>query len=316
MLSLPTLPLPRHVALAVPLLLALAILTGGTTLRAQTVVIRSVVAAGSGSSASAGHSVRGTVSQTGVGRLLHGGDARHDVGFWYKAYQPEVIARVSIPKLEAEIGTRITVPLRLTMGATRSPFLPRSFRARVRYNHTLMRPAGSTPGCSYDGGDCVLEITGQATQEGTIAELEFIVALGDAESTPITIESFDWQMQREDERITTVLEHGSLTLLGVCRVNGELRLIRSGAMVSRVRVWPNPISRSGSLEYVSAETGPIEIHLVDLLGNDIATLLSTDAEAQRLYQVDIDLSQVPSGSYHLVYITPSQRIAQRLLVTQ
>jgi hypothetical protein len=283
---------------------------------AQTTISRDVVAGGSGTTSSGGHSVRGTVSQTAVGRLTHASTDRHDVGFWYRAYQPEVIARVSFPLLEAEVGTRVTIPLLLTTTTARKPFFERPFRARVRFNGTLLHPAGSTPPCAYDGDDCVIEISGVASGDGTIAALEFIVALGNAERTPLVIESFEWYAKHEDERIATTRENGELALLGVCREGDEIRLIRSGAFLSRLRAWPNPVTSSGTVEFVSAETGPVSVLLVDMLGNTVATLVERNAEAQRLYQVAIDLENISSGSYHLVYITPSQRISQRLLIMQ
>jgi hypothetical protein len=298
------------------LLFLLAPILFSVTLHAQTQITRDVVAGGGGTTSSGGHTVRGTVSQTAVGRLTHASNERHDVGFWYRAYQPEVVARVSIPSLEAEVGTRVTIPVRLTTSESRKPFFERPFRARIRFNGTLLHAVGSTPACTYDEDDCLIDISGTATADGTIAELEFIVALGNAESTPLVIESFEWQPKHEDERIATTREHGELKLLGVCRVGNEIRLIRSGAFLSRMRAWPNPISRAGTVEYVSAESGPITLLLVDMLGNTITTLVETDVEAQRLYQVEIDLENIPSGSYHLVYITPSQRMTQRLLIMQ
>jgi hypothetical protein len=289
----------------------------GMELHAQTTVTRKVIAGGGGTTASSGHTIRGTLSQTAVGRLTYGSSAdRHNVGFWYWALRPEVVTRVSIPQLQAEPGTRLMIPLNLETGPTLAPFIPRPFRARIRFNHTLLHAAGSTPACTYDNNDCVIEINGIATvEDGVIAEMEFIVALGNAESTPLTIEEFTWE-QKGEERIATVREHGELQLLGVCREGDQIRLIRSGSFASRIRIWPNPVAERATLEFVSAETGPVEIRLVDMLGNDVAELVTAEAKAEQLYRLELDLGAVASGSYVLVYSTPSGKMTQRLLVTQ
>jgi hypothetical protein len=284
-------------------------------LRAQTSIIRKVVGGGGGTTASSGHIIRGTFSQTAVGRMIHNGSDRHDVGFWYWAYQPEVIARVSIPHVDAEAGTRLTIPMTLTVDETRKPFLPRAFRARVRFNRTLLHQTGATPPCDPGVDGCVIEINGVANADGTIAEMEFVTALGDSEATPLAFEEFEWE-QKGEERIATAKDDGEMRLLGVCREGGQIRLIRSGAFASRIRVWPNPATDHAMVEYVAAESGTISIRLVDLYGNEVARLLESDVEAQRLYQAEIDLDAVPSGSYTVVYSTPTQTTTQRLLITQ
>jgi hypothetical protein len=259
--------------------------------------------------------MRGSISQTAVGRLDRGSGDQHDVGFWYWAYRPEATVKVSIPHVQAEVGTRITMPLTLTVTSSKTDFLPRAFHARIRFNRTILRQGSGTPPCDATTGDCVIEIDGTATAEGPIAQMEFITALGDSEGTPLTIEEFTWQ-QKGEERIATARENGDVTLLGICRQGGQIRLIKSGEFASRVRVWPNPATTRTTLEYVAAEAGPVTIRLVDLFGNDVTKLVSTDVEAERLYQTEIDLSQIPSGSYTLVYSTPTQMLTQHLIVTQ
>ncbi|MEP7220795.1 MAG: T9SS type A sorting domain-containing protein [Bacteroidota bacterium] len=283
---------------------------------AQTTLTRSVISGGGGTVSDSAHHLRGTLSQTAAGRAIRNIDDRHDAGFWYWAYRPEFVAHVSIPHLQAEVGTRLTVPIHLSVSGTRRPFLPRAFHARISFNHTLLRAAGSTPACTSTDHNCTLEIDGTATtMDGNIAELEFIAVLGDSESTALTIEEFEWT-KSNDERIATVREPGVFDLLGVCRAGGEIRLIRSGAFASRLRVWPNPVADRATMEFVAAESGPVSIRLVDLLGNDVARLAAADAEAERLYSSEIDLRGIPSGPYMLVYTTPTAVMTQRLLITR
>jgi len=298
------------------LLLTFLLCMAEGALHAQHIVTRRVIAGGGGTSGSGSHTLQGTVSQGAAARLTSTGGKRHDVGFWYTPVSPEVTTIVSLPHTEAEVDTRLTLPLHLTVGQAQIPFLPRAFHARIRYNHTLLRPVGSTPGCTYADNDCLLEIDGMATEEdGVIASLEFIAVLGDSERTALTIEDFTWERQGE-ERIATLREHGLFELLGICRVGGEIRLIHSGTFASRVAAWPNPAHDHVALEYVAAESGPVEIKLLDPLGREVAQLVQADVEAQRLYRIEVDLARVPSGAYVLTYTTPTRRLTQPLLIAQ
>jgi hypothetical protein len=298
-------------------LLVLGGLSATPALHAQTILKRNVMGGGGGTVTSTEHTVRGTLSQTAVGRLTHAGSDRHDVGFWYWAYHPDVITQVSIPTMQAEIGTRVRIPVEVTVGTTLIPFTPRNFHARISYNHTLLRTAGNTPPCTRDGNDCDIEFDGTLHSDSeVVAELEFVVALGDTEATPITIEEFTWEQGSGEERVATVRHNGELQLLGVCRVGGELRLITAGAFASRVRVWPNPASKEATMEFVSAEGGPATIRLVDVLGNEVARLYDAEIDPERLYQWKLDLSGIPSGSYTVVCRTTTKAVTQRLMITQ
>ena len=68
--------------------------------------------------------------------------------------------------------------------------------------------------------------------------------------------------------------------------------------------------------FVAAETGPVVVRVVDMLGNEVARLVDAEAEAERLYSSDIDLKQIPSGSYVVVFTTPTGVVTQRLMITQ
>lgn len=289
------------------------LLLGHTDVFGQNTVTREVISGGSGTTASTGYLVRGTLSQTGIGRITHGNNDRHDAGFWYWAYQPELVAKVFIPQIEANVGNRLTIPLQLTTSQLRGSFFPRGFRARIRFNSTLVHLTQNTPVCSYDGDDCVVEFTGTAQGEnGTIAELECIAALGNDLSTELVIEEFEWE-RRAEERVTVTKENGELRLLDVCREGDQIRLIQTVA-ASRLRLWPNPAEEQTTLEFIANESGPVDISLVNMLGSKATSLVAEDIEADRIYRMDINLRDVPSGSYMVVYRTATGTLTQRLMI--
>ena len=300
----------------------LGLLTLYSPLTSQTsepTITRDVISGGGGTTRSSGNIIRGTLSQTGVGRLKTGGAyERHDVGFWYKAYPPEVLTTVSLPIIETNVETRVNVDLTLKTEFPREltrPFYPRLFTARIRFNGTLLHPLSGTPECLWDGDDCVIEISDTAWEaNGTIATLEFITALGNAVGTPLTIEEFTWSRLGE-ERISVLKEHGALTLLDVCREGGEIRLIQSGP-AARLTIWPNPASISATVEFTPNESGVVDMRLVDLLGADVIQLARQEVEVDRSYRLPIDLTSVPTGTYTLVFRLPATTITRRIIVRQ
>ena len=169
--------LPRPAAL---LLLVVAAMGAGIPheLPGQTTTRRDVLTSGSGETSGPEHTFRGSLSQSAVGRLVRGGPAPggdqplHLAGFWYVGFRPDITTRISIPRIETNLETEITLPIQLqTEGATR-PFVPRPFTARIRFNATILFPIGSTPPCTDPDGYCTIEITDTARVEnGTIHEL-------------------------------------------------------------------------------------------------------------------------------------------------
>ncbi len=305
----------------IPNLMALMVIVGMLLsvngAQGQTTVTRRVVSGSGGTAGSSGHTVSGTLSQTAAGRLTREVQGRrHDVGFWYRAYPPEVVTTVSLPDIETNVGTRLSVDLHLKTEKSRDSereFLPRRFTARIRFNGTLLRPINGSPDCSYDGDDCVLEISGIAQmEEGTIATLEFITALGNAESTVLEIESFEWDRMGE-ERITVLREHGSMLLPDVCRVGDEIRLVTSGA-AAKLTLWPNPASEIATLEYTPNETGPVDISFVNVLGTEVVRFVDEEAEADHIYRAEFDLTTISAGTYFVVLRMRSETVTRRLVI--
>lgn len=290
---------------------------------AQTELGRDLISSGSGTtgSGSGGHIVRGSISQTAVGHMEHGspgpggGSDLHLVGFWYRGLRPDVITTVSLPRIETTTATEITVPMTLETSGAVGPFVPRDFTARIRFNGTLLHPIGSTPPCVYGDGFCTLEISGRATVEnGVIAELRFLTALGNAEATALEIVEFRWE-KRAEERISVFREDGEVRLLDVCREGDEIRLIRSGAL-SRLAVHPNPARERTTVEFASNAIGRVELVLVDLLGKEVARLADQQIVPDRHYRIEVDLSGVASGSYVVICRMPASRLAERLVISE
>ncbi|MGE3802139.1 MAG: hypothetical protein AB7H80_14070 [Candidatus Kapaibacterium sp.] len=279
---------------------------------AQHRVDRQVMGSGGGVTGNPGHQVSGTLSQTVAGLVSPGGESLAGIGFWHKPFV-EADALVRLPVIEAEVGTRVTIPLILDNSTRLLRYGPRTFQARVRFNRSLLEPTGGTLPCIPDGDDCVMEIFGTVSGNlvDTLARLEFTAMLGNAESTPLTIDTIIWERRGETE-FTPRKEDGEFRLLGVCREGDHIRLIRGGGPASRLNAFPNITEGSTRLDIVTNETGPVHISIVDPLGREVEFLFDGELEAARLYQFSVDLGSLATGLYLVVMQSESERIVQQL----
>lgn len=309
-------------AVGLPTLLLLLLIAGDPVeLPAQTTTRRDVMTSGSGETSGEEHSFRGSLSQSAVGRLTRGIPSPgvdlplQLAGFWYVGYRPDITTRVSIPRIETNLETEITLPLQLeTEGAVR-PFAPRPFTARIRFNATLLFPIGGTPPCVGSDGFCTIEIADTARVEnGTIYELTFLTILGDAESTPVEIVEFTWG-RRGEERISVLRESGEVRLLDLCREGDSVRLIRSGT-ASRLAIRPNPARAMTTIDFSTNQKTNVELVLIDLLGKEVLRTEREEIRPDVLYSRTIDISGLPSGSYLLLCRTGAGVMSQRLIIPE
>lgn len=279
-------------------------------------LIRDVMGSGGQIMRSDEHTAHGTISQTTIGRVLRPNNFGHNIGFWYWAREFGSYACVRLPRVAADPGTKISIPLILEKSNDLLRTGPLPYRVRIRFNGTLLEPTGSTPPCQWEGDDCVIEYEGIATTEiGILAEFEFIAKLGDNINTPLIIEEFVW-LDADNRSIRTERKHGEFTLLGVCRAGDDARLIISNGVVARITAMPNPAANFVTIEFVTGEDGRALIHLVDGLGNQQATLVDQQVEGTQLYQVGVDISMYSSGSYFLVLQTPTVVKTTPLIIQQ
>ncbi|MGE3799461.1 MAG: hypothetical protein AB7H80_00410 [Candidatus Kapaibacterium sp.] len=296
--------------------LLMAVPTIGTF--AQHQLIREVMGSGGDVMKSDDHVAHGTISQTTIGRVLRPDNYGHNIGFWYWAKKFGSRVCVRLPRVAAEAGSQVVIPLILEESTDLLRRGPLRFRARIRFNGTLLEPTSGTPACQWEGNDCVLEVEGVAEREiGVIAELVFIAKLGNDVNTPLIIEEFEW-FPDDNRKIETIRKHGEFTLLGICREGEGARLIlsNSGGVVARLSAMPNPASEYVTVEFIAGERGVTRIVLVDGLGSEQAVIVNQDVEGDRIYSVGVDLSTISSGSYFLVMKTPTVVKTTPLIVRQ
>ena len=78
--------------------------------------------------------------------------------------------------------------------------------------------------------------------------------------------------------------------------------------------FPNPTSATTTVKYRVAETGRVQIDLVNETGEHILTLLDQQDHPVGDYDVSYDVSLLPSGTYYVTFTTPGARLTQKMLV--
>lgn len=279
-------------------------------------IIREVMGSGGEIMRSDEHTAHGTISQTTIGRVVRPNGFGHNIGFWYWAKRFGGFACVRIPRLAADAGAEVKIPLILEESNDLYRNGAMRWRARIRFNGTLLEPVGLTPQCEWEGEDCIIEIEGTAVSEvGLLAELDFVAKLGNNISTPLFIEEFTW-LDAGERRIETVRKHGEFTLLGVCREGESTRLVFSNGLLARVTAMPNPASDHVTIEFVTGEGGRAKLSLVDGLGIELAVIAEQEVVATETYQVGLDLTPFSSGTYFLVLQAPTVVRSTPLIIQQ
>lgn len=222
-------------------------------------------------------------------------------------------ATIQLPTLDASPGDLVAIQLEIPESANLLNSCAREFTAKIRFNKTLLKPVGNTPMGTVEGNDRVLTLTGnrdQATPTGTLAHLDFIVALGNADSTPLTIETFDW----DRGNVVTTLQNGVLHLMNLCR-EGDLRLVNGDGTFGLKPARPNPASSLVEIEYGIVESGRTRLSITDIEGREVARPVDAELMPGR-YLLRYDLSNLPSGIYFCTLQTPTQQQQERMMVVR
>ena len=273
---------------------------------AQTQLQRKTLSSGAVRAQGAAGKVYGTLGQTVVGKAKSSSELAK--GFWYRV--PKAAASVVVPSGEGEIGTRVTVPVILAASRNLLPAGPRDIVVTLRYNRTVLVSKGTYP-VRFDGDDALLTIATQVQDSiGIIAEIPFLVALGNAEKSAIHIESVEWPAS---PFIRTTRTDGEFTVLGICKEGDSIRLIKRGTGTGIIGIVPMPVTTQATITFSAGQEGVYKVIVVDAFGREYATLAHARFAAGR-HTVDMPAGLVPSGQYHVVLLTERETHSRAMVI--
>jgi hypothetical protein len=85
-------------------------------------------------------------------------------------------------------------------------------------------------------------------------------------------------------------------------------IYNENAMAVQLRAYPNPFEKVFLVEYRITQKVPVTIQLIDITGKPISTIVDyKTAEADQIYQVSYDGSQLPAGAYQLIIQAGNER---------
>lgn len=206
-------------------------------------------------------------------------------------------ATVVIDDVNAKVGEKILVPMRLTASSGLNAAGLRNWRAKITYNPMVVVGTGATPDCYVDGQytPCTIDIIGvRSDTVGLLTNLELIAVLGTDVRTDLVISDFRWL---EDTTVVTSTKNGSVTLSDICD-EGGVRLLDPKASAFSIKVYPIPASTTLTIDVKGLGTQAGTWTMYSYIGAQVANgPLTPDAQGNAL--VTVDVSTLGSGTYFL-----------------
>lgn len=207
----------------------------------------------------------------------------------------------TLPVLEAEIGSRVSIPLTMTAATNLSITGTRGLEAEIVFNRSLLWPESATSAngtvtmtTTPEGGDLrVRLVIDQPTTPATGAQAEItcLVMLGNSDTTPLRLENLAWL--NGTARATTT--DGSLLVRGICEEGGQRLVSLPTGLLLRQNA-PNPFNPTTAITYRVPSDGHTRLAVFDALGREVAVLVD-DVLTEGEHQASFDASGLANGVY-------------------
>ena len=209
--------------------------------------------------------------------------------------------RIVAPELTAKTNNFLTIPIYLENvdNVTFSSNAIVDFN--LRFNSTILTPrTANTPSTIANNERSVpLSFPLQPDANGVIGTIDVRVGLGNATSTPLTIDSV--RVRNSPERIGK--RDGLVTIIDICEEGGT-RLVNSSTKVGLALMSANPVTNVIDIKLTSAELGTTTIQLFDAEGKLVSELWNGNPIIGDTY-LTVRTSNYPNGTYFLLMKTPT-----------
>ncbi|MCB2206412.1 choice-of-anchor D domain-containing protein [bacterium] len=225
---------------------------------------------------------------------------------------------ISVPSLEGEIGTYVTIPMRLDNAVNLALTGTRSFTADLVFNRSMLWPediSSNTGTANFtataEGNDLRVSITvdqPSSPSTGVLVELRCLVLLGNADNTPLLLENFAWT----EGIASSTTTDGSFMATGICDAGGQ-RLIALPSTVSLFQNTPNPFNPTTEIAFFLPEEAAVNLRVYDMLGREI-DVLAEGLHSAGVHRVQFDGAGLESGSYFAVLRSGDEVRVKRMIL--
>jgi uncharacterized protein YegL len=145
----------------------------------------------------------------------------------------------------------------------------------------------------------------------TLATIWFRAGLGNAEISELELTN----IEAIGGNTTITHEDGTFQLLGIC-YEGGTRLFNANSKAGIESVNPNPAENLIQINVSFSEGGQTEILLYNLKGEIVRTIFNADIRAEKSISLDTDITDLTTGSYTLIFKSPTFLQKTQLLIVK
>ncbi|MDQ1266170.1 MAG: Choice-of-anchor protein, partial [Bacteroidota bacterium] len=214
---------------------------------------------------------------------------------------------VYIPDAKAYNVEEVIIPLIMNSKNELNLAGAQSYSATISYNRTILAPVQSAAKGYISGGRRYINLSGGIND--TLAVMNMIAALGDADSSLIKIEGIEYN----DGDITITKQDGIFRLLGVC-YEGGARFFKSDGSVALFDCKPNPANDKIIFEFRLIEDGASSLYLINYIGQRVETVFETEKSGS--YKIEYKSEMLENGIYFYILQTPTERIGKKVAIVR
>jgi Leucine-rich repeat (LRR) protein len=193
------------------------------------------------------------------------------------------------------------------------------YRAEIRFNRNVLVVAPDEKRMVAVGNDefqrySIPQTTWSipSSDANEIGVFNCVAVSGNVEKTPLLISDLKWG-NNDKLFISYAVTTGTFTA-NLCKAGG-LRLTTTAQKNAIAQIRPNPAKDEANIVYSVREDGAIELSLFDVQGRLVQALVHGEHTPGE-YSLSVPTTQLPSGSYFLVMLTPSGKVQERLQVVR
>ena len=232
-------------------------------------------------------------------------------------------ARASVADAVAGPGDTVAIDFRLDVLGVGGPgpdpglLVPLDFSVRLSANGTILTPVDEEARLGIEGGRMQSEFSGRwDPAAGAITWSDrggprYIVGLGNAEQTDVSIEEVIWQTGCPPD---IALGDATFTLDRLCRQGDSVRLFNMETGTLKLEITGrNPARERIDLVIETIEEGRTQLLLVDMEGREMRRILDANV-VPGSWGVGVDVRGIASGNYLVLLQTPTARILKNIII--